>query len=443
MTKKDDTKNIYVIDASTLLIDPESIYRYAKSTVIIPMSVVEGLDKFKGQLNQTGKNARSAIEIIERIRDSRSLAKGILMDNGCVLKIWPDKILHSQMPVFADINKSSNRVLSSLLDIRDNFQQHQIFLVTNDTNLKIRTATYDIKSLSIYQKAVDGEINNKPNIIEITASDEDIASLEEFGHIKMDNKNHEYYPNQHMIIKHHRDFLCRYIARSNYIKLVSNFDEGLLGILPRNTEQKAALDVLLDRSIDIVMLTGKAGTGKTLLALASGLEYLLNSRKIRKILVSRPIIPLGKDIGYLPGDVEEKISPWMKPIFDNLEFLTDRIDRRIRKMGDVSEMIRNRILELEALTYIRGRSISDRFMIVDEAQNLTPHEVKTIITRTGDNTKIILTGDPEQIDNPYVNLKSNGLSYVAKKLKNYDVAAHVNLISGERSKLAELAANVL
>jgi PhoH-like ATPase len=221
--------------------------------------------------------------------------------------------------------------------------------------------------------------------------------------------------------------------------------EGVMGVRPRNREQAFALDLLLDDTIRLVTLIGKAGTGKTLLALAAGLKRTTEDNAYSRLLVSRPIMPLGRDLGFLPGDVDEKLNPWMQPIFDNLEFLFSNggVKGGGRESRGFLELLENGTVQVEPLTYIRGRSLPHQYLIVDEAQNLTPHEVKTIITRCGEGTKIILTGDPQQIDNPYVDHASNGLSVAADRFKREKIAGHVVLSKGERSELAELAANLL
>jgi PhoH-like ATPase len=232
-------------------------------------------------------------------------------------------------------------------------------------------------------------------------------------------------------------------TRQAYVPLIKMPKEGVWGIRPRNKEQSFALDLLLNDEIRLVTVVGKAGTGKTLLAIAAGLQKTMEDSVYQKLLVSRPIFPLGRDIGYLPGDVEEKLNPWMQPIFDNVEYLMN-LSRSEKKQGrGYHELVDLGIMEIEPLTYIRGRSIPNQYMIVDEAQNLTPHEVKTIITRVGDGTKIVLTGDPYQIDNPYVDATNNGLIHVANRFKHERLAGHVTMSKGERSPLAELAANLL
>ncbi len=238
--------------------------------------------------------------------------------------------------------------------------------------------------------------------------------------------------------------VCRYDNASGKIVPVRKAPkEGVWSIFPRNMEQSFALDVLMDDSIKLVTLVGKAGTGKTLLAIAAGLQKVAEENIYNRLLVSRPVFPMGKDLGFLPGDIEEKLTPWMQPIFDNVELLISGHESEKRRSKGYKELMAMGLLDIEPLTYIRGRSIPNQYLIVDEAQNLTPHEIKTIVTRVGEGTKIVLTGDPYQIDNPYVDSSSNGLTFLVEKFKGEKIAAHVTLTKGERSELAELAANLL
>ncbi|MBL0691216.1 MAG: PhoH family protein [SAR324 cluster bacterium] len=441
--KKITNKTIYILDTNVLTTNPDSIYDYPKSTIIIPISVIEELDLLKRHINETGRHARSITNRLDSFRVKGNFSEqGISLGNGSTLKIWLDTNINQKMSVFADMKKASNQILSSALSIKQAFIDNKIVLITNNVNLRLRAATHAIDATS-YQgkKAIADEVYEE--LAEINLSDDDLKDFIQFDHISLNNHDHSFYANQHVKIVNQENTICRYIKRANYLKKIPHFDDNIWNITPRNLEQLAALDVLLDNSIDIVVLAGKAGTGKTLLALATALEVLSLPADNRKILVARPIVPLGKDLGSLPGDMEEKIIPWMKPIFDNLEFLFSSRHHKHSRLGGLKQILSRGLLELEALTYIRGRSIPNRFMIVDEAQNLTAHEIKTIITRIGHNTKLVLTGDPYQIDNPYTDSISNGLTYVIEKFKTYDFAAHVTLIKGERSRLAELAANIL
>ncbi|MGC4113578.1 MAG: PhoH family protein [Myxococcales bacterium] len=275
-----------------------------------------------------------------------------------------------------------------------------------------------------------------------------VDNLYKNGEVEVDLPDH--CPNQFVILRDAQNPSHTAMGKfdpkrgaSKVVPIMRFAKEGVWGVRPRNVEQSFALDLLLAEDIKLITIVGKAGTGKTLLAIAAGLQKTMDETVFSKLLVSRPIFPLGRDIGYLPGDVEEKLNPWMQPIFDNVEFLMN-ISRSDKKAGrGYQELIDLGILEIEPLTYIRGRSIPSQYIIVDEAQNLTPHEVKTIITRVGDGTKIVLTGDPYQIDNPYVDSTNNGLVHVVNRFKNQKIAGHITMTKGERSQLAELAANLL
>ena len=432
---------LYLLDTSVLLIDPESIHSYPQAAIIIPISAIEELDRFKHQINEAGRNSRLLIKDFDQLRAKNSLGDWVKLKNEALLKIWIDQGQHPKIDSFADMSRTANKVLSCALNIKDHFPKYHLTLVSNDMNLRIKASLYDIEATAYQEEGISAsKVYEK--LKSFAASDEERGWLAKFDHIPLKKRKHQLYPNEPVLLGGSPPMLCRYVARSDYLKPVPSFEQGVWNITPRNLEQRAALDILLDKNIDIVVLAGKAGTGKTLLALAAALQSLIDN-DTRKILVSRPIVPLGKDLGYLPGDVEEKITPWMQPIFDNLEFLTSSSYKKANRLGNMKQLLNRGLLELEALTYIRGRSIPNRFMIVDEAQNLTPHEAKTIITRIGYNTKLVMTGDPFQIDNPYVDSVSNGLAYVIEKLKAYEEAAHVTLLSGERSRLAELAANVL
>jgi PhoH-like ATPase len=279
---------------------------------------------------------------------------------------------------------------------------------------------------------------------EISVEGELIDQFYADGSMSLDAK---LFPNEYVLLRDEENTnhsaLARYDKEQDKVVPIRKLREGVWGIRPRNKEQHYALDLLLNDDIKLVTLVGKAGTGKTLLAIAAGLFKSADEGSYSRLLVSRPIFPMGRDLGFLPGELEEKLAPWMQPIFDNVELLLGAVEERGKRKRGYKELVDMGILEIEPLTYIRGRSIPKQFMIVDEAQNLTPHEIKTIITRAGEGTKIVLTGDPYQIDNPYVDSSSNGLAYVVEKFKGQEISGHVTLTKGERSCLAELAANLL
>lgn len=437
-----ETLNRYILDANVLLYEPDCIFAYPDAHVVIPISVIEEIDHFKREFNEVGRNARLVSQILDRIRMDGSLTDGIQLENGGLLSVFIVEEKAVRLPAFINLAKSSNRVLAATLLIHQKYPK-QTVLVTNDINLRVRVSALGIKVIA-YEERLPNLEKFYEGIVTRTVEPDTFESVVLSGELAVPDTS--YHANQSVRLisedgEHSAN--CRYHLESKKLKLIDHFPDGIWGIKARNMEQEIALDLLMDDSIHIVILAGKAGTGKTLLALAVALELMLSANQYQKILVSRPIFPMGRDMGYLPGDIEKKMEPWMQPIFDNLEFLSTNHESPGSKTGGYQRLLDMGLVELEPLTYIRGRSIPHRFMIVDEAQNLTPHELKTIVTRVGAGTKLVLTGDPYQIDNPYVDSGSNGLSHVIEKFQNYSLSGHVNLIHGVRSKLAELASNVL
>ena len=336
--------------------------------------------------------------------------------------------------------KADNRILALSLHLQEKYPDSDVKLISKDINLRIKADVLGVCATDfepegpsfedLYSGSLDMFISNE--------------QFKEFNAKKSLRLEEKFFPNQYVSMQNQEDkslsLLGRYCAKLDKVLPIREKEESIWGVHPRNIEQSFAIDALLDDSLKFVSLIGKAGTGKTLLALAVGLYKTLDESSFKRLLVSRPIFPMGKDIGYLPGDIEQKLNPWMQPIFDNVEFL---LGSGKKASGQVQELINQGMLNIEPLTYIRGRSIPNQFLIIDEAQNLTPHEIKTIITRAGDETKVILTGDPYQIDNPYVDSANSGLTYSVERFKSYDISAHVTFRKGERSTLAELAANIL
>ncbi|MBW8879803.1 MAG: PhoH family protein, partial [Acidobacteria bacterium] len=335
-------------------------------------------------------------------------------------------------------------ILMVALDVRDAAKGESTIFVTKDVNLRIRADALGLTSMDFEAERIDiDELYSGMTELPVAGADVDAfyaqgtLPLPENGGLKA---------NQYVLLRDRdnpsHSAIGRFDGAGKKLVPLRKLRDGVWGIRPRNKEQHCALDLLLCDDIKLVTLIGKAGTGKTMLALATGLQKVVEEQLYSKLLVSRPIFPLGRDVGYLPGDIEQKLNPWMQPIYDNVEFLMSLSKQELKTGRSYQELIDLGYIEIEPLTYIRGRSIPNQYIIVDEAQNLTPHEVKTIITRVGEATKVVLTGDPYQIDNPYVDATSNGLTTVVEKFKGEAVAGHVTLSKGERSALAELASNV-
>jgi PhoH-like ATPase len=356
----------------------------------------------------------------------------------------PDKKPH--FPHGVNPTSVDNAILQTALEVRDASPDKPTVFVTMDVNLRIRADAMGMATEAYEHHAVDVE-HMHSGMLELEVTAEQLDAFKNNGTIVLPSVE-GMYANQCIVLRDNaqpkpRQSLGRFIASTGEIRAVRTPKDGVMGIRPRSTEQSFALDLLLDESIKLVTLVGKAGTGKTLLALAAGMLRTVEEGHYNKLLVSRPVIPMGRDIGFLPGSMQEKLNPWMQPVFDNLEFLLFSGGGKRRGMKAFDELLHSGVVQVEALTYIRGRSMPQLYMIVDEAQNLTPHEVKTIITRCGEGTKIILTGDPFQIDNPYVDSSTNGLSVAAEKLRGDPIVGHLVLSKGERSELANIAANKL
>ncbi|MDD2542510.1 MAG: PhoH family protein, partial [Desulfuromonadaceae bacterium] len=400
---------------------------------------------FKKDMNETGRNARMVSRILDSMREKGSLAGGVTMPCGGMLRIemFAEKYFKN-LPVDLRVDNGDNRIIAVAQDVRDRFPDTETIFVTKDSNLRIKADAIGLIAEDYESDKVDiQDLYSGTRSIEVPPdaidryygqgwleAPADLAPNEFITIVDSENPNHS--------------AICRNDPDNSRIVPVHKVPkEGIWSLFPRNREQSFALDVLMDDSIKLVTLVGKAGTGKTLLAIAAGLHKTAEENIYNRLLVSRPVFPMGKDLGFLPGDIEEKLTPWMQPIFDNVELLISGHESEKRHSKGYKELMAMGLLDIEPLTYIRGRSIPNQYLIVDEAQNLTPHEIKTIVTRVGEGTKIVLTGDPYQIDNPYVDSSSNGLTYLVEKFKGERIAAHVTLTRGERSELAELAANLL
>ncbi|ACD96031.1 PhoH family protein [Trichlorobacter lovleyi] len=436
----------FILDTNVLLHDPQALFKFEDNTIIIPITVIEEIDRFKKDMNETGRNARSISRVLDMLREKGSLSSGVSLPGGGLLRVeLCEEQALNRMPKDLRDDKGDNRILAVAQVTHERFPDETVIFVTKDTNLRI-------KADAIGLVAEDYE-SDKVDIQELYAGARTIDmgsdSIDRFYGQGWLEAPEGLLPNEYATLvdtgNPSHTALCRFDAATGKVVPVRKVPkEGVWSIHARNREQQFALDALVDDNIKLVSLVGKAGTGKTLMAIAAGLQKVAEENVYNRLLVSRPVFPMGKDLGFLPGDIEEKLTPWMQPIFDNVELLISghESEKRHSNKG-YKELMAMGLLDIEPLTYIRGRSIPNQYLIVDEAQNLTPHEIKTIVTRAGEGTKIILTGDPYQIDNPYVDSSSNGLSYLVERFKNERISAHVTLTRGERSELAELAANLL
>ena len=436
-------KKIYVLDTSVLLTDHNCLFHYKINDVVIPLKVLEEIDNHKKRQDGVGVNARATIRILDGLRENGNLhtgvklgeEKGVLSVRECDLQYLPKDFSASD---------PDNQIICTALTVKEANKGTEVVVVSRDINMRVKCDAIGL----ICEDFLTDQIVNKTDDLftgftEHLVDDQTIDKIYSKGMVTLEKEDATLFPHQFvMLVSNQNDkktALTKFKNHNSPLLSVPSFKNGIWGLKPRNKEQVFALNLLMDPTIPIVTMTGKAGCGKTLLAIAAGLQQILESdtKRYKKLVVSRPVQPMGKDIGFLPGTLEEKMSPWLMPIQDNLEFL----------LGDNKETIEllyeNGTIEIEALTYIRGRSISNAFIIIDEAQNLSLHELKTIITRVGEGTKIILTGDIEQIDNVYLDATSNGLSHAVEKFKDQALAGHISLQKGERSQVATLAAKIL
>ncbi len=435
----------FVLDTNVLLHNADSIHSFTDNVVVLPMTVIEELDNFKTRNDELGRNARRVIRDLDQLRHGGTLSEGVPLENGGTLRIvfGFESVKHPHL----DLKVADNRIVAVAYTLK--MEGEEVYFVSKDINARLKADALGV--------AVQDFEKQKVNIDELFSGYREIdvpsALIDDFyknGPKSVEGL--EFCPNEFILLRDEFDpkhtALVKAATKDTMVRLVPEY-ESAYHIRSRSKEQRMALELLMDPNISIVTLVGQAGTGKTLLALAAAMESTINAHRYDKILVSRPIIPMGKDLGYMPGDKDEKLRHWMQPIFDNLTYIMgggrtklgeDDEDSTRRK---VEKLVKDQIIEMEALTYIRGRSISDQFVIVDEAQNLTPHEVKTIISRAGNGTKMVLTGDPYQIDNPYLDSSSNGLTYTVERLKELPLHGHITLRKSERSDLAAVAADYL
>jgi len=433
----------YILDTNVLLHDPQSLLNFEENDVLIPIEVIEEMDRFKRESTELGQNARAVSRMLDSYRGQGRLSEGVKLPTGGRLKVVFPKGSHANGDGGFNANTVDNRILSLAAGIQKAQPKNPTILVSKDINLRIKADALGLQAEDYETDRVFIK-DLYTGMIELSVSSPQLASFRANGELELE-AGKKYFPNEYCTLTDEtnpkRTALTKVDATGTKLVPILDCREGIWGIKPRNREQHFAFDALLDDRIKLVTLMGKAGTGKTLLAMAAGLKRTVHDREFRRLVVARPTISMGKELGFLPGSLEEKLAPWMQPIHDALEMLSDlNMGQEHRRSGD---LMRSGSIVVEALSYIRGRSIANQFMIIDEAQNLTPLETKTIITRVGSGTKIVFTGDPYQIDNPYVDSSSNGFNYVVSRFREQAVAAHIELQKGERSELAELAANIL
>ncbi len=441
----DGRKRTFVLDTNVLLYDPDALFVFKEHDLVIPITVIEEIDRFKKDLNETGRNARVVSRHLDALRARGSLSEGVRLDSGGTLRV---EVLVDQPglpPGFRD-GVNDNFILGTVRRLKERIADQEVVLVSRDTNMRLKADALGIRAED-YLHAHVSSTDHYTGFARLRVDDADMDRFQETGRLPVPEG---FRPDPHQFVQLQsrqdpgRRLLARTAADRSELRRIRRFRQGIWGIRARNKEQLFAFNLLMDPEVVLVTLDGMAGTGKTLLVLAAALSQVADQGLYRRLVVSRPIFPLGRDVGFLPGDINEKLNPWMKPIFDNLELLggPDAKDPK-RTARNVQTLLDQRILEIEPLTYIRGRSLPQQFLVVDEAQNLTPHEVKTVLTRAGEGTKVVLTGDPMQIDNPYVDATSNGLSHVVERFRSHPAAGHVTLRKGERSELARAAAELL
>ena len=440
-------RKTFVLDTNVLLHDPKAIYRFEENDVILPIAIVEELDRFKKSLDETGRNARQASRTLDKLRRQGSLTDGIFLDGDGTLKV---SLCHQEtlqsLPLELEGDKADNEILAVALEHK-NSCACPVVLISKDANLRIKADTLGLAAEDYETDKIDID-DLYSGTGERLVDAEQLTQLFRGGTLELEGK---LYPNQALTLVDVNNPAHTALATvdresGHVVPLPKVPYAGISQIHPRNREQKFALGLLLNDSIPLVTLVGKAGTGKTLLAIAAGLQKVAEERVYSRLLISRPVVPMGRDFGYLPGDVNDKLTPWMQPLYDNFDLIfgtQDPMDKPAHWRRGHEELMEMGLLQIEALTYIRGRTLPKQFLIVDEAQNLTPHEVKTILTRAGEGTKIVLTGDTAQIDNPYVDAASNGLAYVVERFKHEPLAGHLILTRGERSALAERSTELL
>lgn len=443
-------KKTFVLDTNVLIHDPDSIYSFQDNNVVLPLTVIEELDGLKKFVDERGRNARRVTRKLDNLRIKGNIAKGVPTKEGGTIRI--EMTAKAELPA-SFTRKADNDILALALGLKKGGEK--VIFISKDINMRVKAEVLGLEVQDFEKSKVNiDELYTGWKAIEV-----DDKIVNEFhSQKKMPSPDKDLLPQQFVLLKSKSDSkktaLAMYSPKEELLVKLKHDTVSPWGLKPLNMEQRFAFEAMLNEEIKLVTLVGIAGTGKTLLALACGLHMTFDSEAYRRVLISRPVVPMGKDIGYLPGSKEEKLANWMGAFYDNLEFLVETSGRNFSRNEDgkktqkksskiVDDLFKTGKLEMEALTYLRGRSIPRQFIIIDEAQNLTPLEVKTIVSRAGKDTKVIVTGDPYQIDNPYLDSSSNGLTYLAEKFKGQNLFAHITLGKSERSELAGLAAELL
>lgn len=459
---------IFVVDTNVPAHDPTALLKFEEHDIVLPLTVIEEMDGLKKGLNEVGRNVRHSMRQLDGLRKFGRLDKGVSLGEGkgTLQIVIPTQDMLAAMPSCMPSDVKDNQILAVARWATGNWPDREVVFVSKDLNARVKGETLGLTVEDYENGKVDiDELYTGTSELFVTS--DDLSKLYGEGSLQAPS-DHEFEPNECITLINEVNLshtgLGRYIADVDTIFKI-DIPVQPMDLMPRNREQEFLLDLLMDDNLKLVTVLGKAGCGKTLCALAAGLHKVMEDELYKRVIVARPVVALGgQELGFLPGDVDEKLAPWMQPIFDNIEILmpdysqqeelidmtrserkkfSAQQEKAAGKTSPADELIRRGFLELAPLAYMRGRSIPDQLLIIDEAQNLTPHEVKTIITRAGEGTKVILTGDPHQIDNPYIDASSNGLTYCVEKFKDQPIAGHLTLLKGERSELATIAADIL
>ena len=437
------SKEIFVLDTNVFLTDSNCIFNFNEGDIAIPLKVLDEIDKHKKRQDSVGVHARNIIRRLDDLREQGNLFNGVDLEGG---KIYVKGFDPYKLPDDLDVENPDNQIIATALSLKETEKESKVILVSRDINMRVKCDALGIDCADYSNDQVVDDIEGLyTGLAQHLVDDQIVDSVYKDEKVFLDEDDIKVEPNQFvMLISNSNDkktALVRFIGYDSPVKKIDSYKKGIWGVRPKNKEQNFALDLLMNADIPLVTIIAKAGSGKTLLALAAGLQQCFgetaNDRNYSRVIVTKPVEPVGKDIGFLPGTMEEKMLPWLAPIQDNLKNLMGNDKITLDMYMDEGK------IEIEAMTFIRGRSIANAFIIIDEAQNMTKHEIKTVLTRVGEGTKIVLTGDIEQIDNVYLDETTNGLTYVIDRFKEQNSSGHITLVKGERSKVATLASKLL